>query len=77
VFYNPLERNDLCRDPARIARLAEVFSSVLRQVPRRLLDHAIALGCLSAAWHAGDVNHRDETHEPAVVAAIRDVRRRL
>jgi streptomycin 6-kinase len=74
VFYNPLDRDDLCLDPARIASMAEVFARVLRQSPRRLLDYAIAYGCLSAAWHAGDANRQDENRELAVATAIREVR---
>lgn len=76
VFYNPLGRDDLCLDPERIARLAEVLARAIGQTPRRLLDFAVAYGCLSAAWHAGDANERDEKRELAVAAAIRDVRRR-
>ena len=74
VFYNPLDRDDLCLDAARIASMAEVFSRVLRQSPRQLLDHAVAYGCLSAAWHAGDGNGPDERRELAIAAAIREVR---
>lgn len=74
VFYNPLDRDDLCVDPARIARLAETFSGVLGQSSRRLLDYAMAYGCLSAAWHAGDANQHDENRELGIAAAIREVR---
>ncbi|MBN8940498.1 MAG: phosphotransferase [Rhizobiales bacterium] len=76
MFYNPLDRNDLCRDPARIAAMAESFSRVLGQSPRRLLDHAVAYGCLSASWHAEDDNRPDEERELAVALAIRAVRDR-
>jgi streptomycin 6-kinase len=75
VFYNPLDRADLCLDPERIARLAEVLSRAIGQEPRRLLDYGVAYGCLSAAWNAGDANHRDEQSDLAVAAAIRDVRK--
>lgn len=75
MFYNPLDRDDLCLDPARIAELAEVFSRTLRQDPRRLLDHALAYGCLSASWHHEDGNTEDEGRELAVAAAIRQVRK--
>lgn len=77
VFYNPLGRDDLCRDPSRIARLAESFARIIPQSPIRLLDYAIAYGCLSAAWHAGDNNRTEEERELAIVAAIRDVRRQF
>ncbi len=74
LFYNPLERDDLCHDPARIAHMATVFSRTLKQSPRRLLDYAIAYGCLSAAWHAGDGSDADESRELSVAQAIRAVR---
>lgn len=74
LFYNPLERDDLCLAPDRIARMANVFSHSMRQDPRRLLDHAFAYGCLSAAWHCDDGNSRDEHRELAVASAIRAVR---
>lgn len=74
MFYNPLDRDDLCLDPKRIAGMAEIFGRALQQDPRRLLDHALAYGCLSAAWHHEDANDADETRELAIAAAIRDVR---
>lgn len=76
MFYNPLDRDDLCRDPGRIAAMAEAFSRVLGQSPRRLLDHGLAYGCLSASWHAEDANRPDEERELAVALAIRTVRDR-
>ncbi len=74
IFYNPLDRDDLCLGPDRIAGMAELFSRTLGQSPRRLLDYAVAYGCLSAAWHAGDGNGEDERRELAVAAAIGKVR---
>jgi streptomycin 6-kinase len=74
LFYNPLDRDELCLAPERIARMADVFSHSMRQDPRRLLDHAFAYGCLSAAWHCEDGNSRDENRELAVASAIRAVR---
>jgi streptomycin 6-kinase len=74
LFYNPLERDDLCLAPERIARMADVFSKSMKQDPRRLLDHAFAYGCLSAAWHHDDGSSRDEHRELAVASAIRAVR---
>lgn len=74
MFYNPLDRDDLCLDPARIAGMADVFARALGQSPHRLLDYAIAYGCLSASWHAADANEKDENRELAVAAAIRAVR---
>lgn len=77
VFFNPLERDDLCVDTERIARLADVLSRAIGQDPRRVLDYGVAYGCLSAAWHAGDANRRDEQRELSVAAAIRNVRQQF
>jgi streptomycin 6-kinase len=74
LFYNPLDRDDLCLDPERIARMAWTFSTTLGQDARNILDHAIAYGCLSAAWHAEDGNDKDEKRELAIAEAIRQVR---
>jgi streptomycin 6-kinase len=74
MFYNPLGRDDLCLDAERIAGMAAIFSRGMGIDPRRLLDFAVAYGCLSAAWHAGDGNGKDEARELAVAAAIRAVR---
>lgn len=74
VFYNPLDRDDLCIDPRRIAHMAHVFAATLGQSPPAILDHAIAYGCLSAAWHHEDRNAVDENRELAIAAAIRRVR---
>ncbi|HWK64905.1 MAG TPA: aminoglycoside phosphotransferase family protein [Rhizobiaceae bacterium] len=74
MFYNPLDRDDLCLDPKRIAGMAVIFARMLQQDPRRVLDHALAYGCLSAAWHHEDDNAADEARELAIAAAIRDVK---
>jgi streptomycin 6-kinase len=75
LIYNPLDRDDLCLNPDRIAHMAEVFAKALGQNPAAILDHAFAYGCLSAAWHAEDGNATDESRELAVAAVVRDVRR--
>ncbi|MEO3387575.1 aminoglycoside phosphotransferase family protein [Mesorhizobium sp. CAU 1741] len=75
MFYNPLARDDLCLDDERIAEMAEAFARTLRQDPRRILDHAVAYGCLSAAWHHEDANAADEARQLAVAEAILAVRR--
>lgn len=77
MLYNPLERDDLCLDPKRIAFMAEVFAKVLDDDPRHILDHAIAYGCLSAAWHAADGNAKGEERELSVASAIRAVREKI
>lgn len=74
MFFNPLERDSLCKDPERIAEMATIFHNVLTLDPRRVLDHAFAYGCLSAAWHAEDGNDTDEERELSVAEAIRTVR---
>jgi streptomycin 6-kinase len=67
---------DLCLDPRRIAHMADTFGKTLDQSPRAILDHAIAYGCLSAAWHREDKNAVDENRELAVAGAVREVRSR-
>ncbi|KQZ13332.1 3'-kinase [Mesorhizobium sp. Root554] len=74
MFFNPLDRDALCKDPGRIAGMAAIFHNVLMLDPRRVLDHAFAYGCLSAAWHAEDGNDADEERELSVAAAVRAVR---
>ncbi|ESY69988.1 hypothetical protein X742_04790 [Mesorhizobium sp. LNHC232B00] len=74
MFYNPLDRDALCLDPERIAHMAEVFATTLKQTPAAMLDHAIAYGCLSAAWHHEDDNAVEENRELSIAAAIRTVR---
>jgi streptomycin 6-kinase len=77
ILFNPLERDDLCLDADRIAQRMDVLSRAIGQDPRRVLDFALAYGCLSAAWHAEDGNDEDEQRELSVVTAIRGVRRQL
>jgi streptomycin 6-kinase len=74
MFYNPLDRDALCLDPLRIAHMAEIFASTLEQSPAAILDHAIAYGCLSAAWHHEDDNAVEENRELSIAKAIRPVR---
>jgi streptomycin 6-kinase len=74
LFYNPLDRDDLCLDPERIAFMAEIFARTLGQDVRAILDHAIAYGCLSASWHDEDGNMVDANRELSVAAVIREVR---
>lgn len=74
LFYNPIDRDDLCRNPERIAFMAQTFAASIGQDDRRVLDHAVAYGCLSAAWHAGDSNAVEEERELSIVRAIRAIR---
>jgi streptomycin 6-kinase len=73
-FYNPLGRDDLILNPERIAFMAETFANALQQDVARILDYAIAYGCLSASWHAADGNRRDEERGLLFAAAILYVR---
>lgn len=75
LFYNPLEYTELCLDPDRIVFMAETFARTLGRAVPAILDHAIAYGCLSAAWHAEDCNSIDEERELSVARAISTVRR--
>src|SRR5690606_27850285 len=70
LFFNPLDRADLCMNPERIASMADVFARRLRLNPRHVLDHAFAYGCLSSAWHAEDGNHVEEARELAIARAV-------
>ncbi|MBZ9741908.1 MULTISPECIES: aminoglycoside phosphotransferase family protein [unclassified Mesorhizobium] len=74
MFYNPLDRDALCLDPPRIADMAEIFARTLGQSPAVILDHAIAYGCLSAAWHHEDDNAVEENRELSIAKAIKAVR---
>ena len=74
MFYNPLDRDDLCLDPERIAHMAEIFAKTLGQTPPAILDHAIAYGCLSASWHHEDRNTAEEERELSIAMAITIVR---
>ncbi|MER8845974.1 aminoglycoside phosphotransferase family protein [Mesorhizobium australicum] len=77
MFYNPLDRDALCLAPERIALMAEIFARTLGQSPAAILDHALAYGCLSAAWHHEDGNAIEENRELSVATAIRTVRTRF
>lgn len=74
LFYNPLGHDQLCLDPARIASMTAVFSEKLQLDRRRLLDHAFAYGCLSAAWHGEDGNDAEEARELSIAKVVREVR---
>lgn len=74
MFYNGDDGH--CLDPERVTFMAETFAKTLRQDIRAILDHALAHGCLSSAWHNEDRNEKDEARELAIAAVIRDVRLR-
>jgi streptomycin 6-kinase len=71
VFCNPLRRDDLHTDPARIRHIGRAFADRFDRDPRDVLRWAFAYACLSASWeldagHAGDANRTFR-----VAAAIR------
>jgi streptomycin 6-kinase len=75
LFYNPLDREQLCCDPERIAQMAATLARSMNQDPRRLLDHAFAYGCLSAAWYGEDGGDAAlQEGQCAIAEAIRAVR---
>jgi streptomycin 6-kinase len=73
MFYNPLDREELCRDENRIAFMAETFGATLGQSPRTILQHGIAYGCLSSSWHAEDGNTEEEARELGIAQALKKV----
>ena len=74
IFYNPLDRDDLCLDLERAQRMAEHFAPILKCDPAYVLDYAFAYGCLSAAWHREDGNDADEARELKIASALRHLR---
>ena len=74
IFYNPLDRDDLCLNLERARRMAEHFAPILRCDPAYVLDYAFAYGCLSAAWHREDGNEADEARELKIASALRQLR---
>jgi streptomycin 6-kinase len=74
LFYNPLGHDDLCRDPVRIAHMAEVLANAIGRDEGAILDYAFAYGCLSAAWHAEDANAIEEERTLSIAGAVRAVR---
>lgn len=75
IFYNPLDRDDLCLDLERGRRMAEHFAPIIGRDPAYILDYAFAYGCLSAAWHREDGNDADEARELKIASALRHLRR--
>ncbi len=74
IFYNPLDRDDLCLDLDRAKRMAEHFAPIIARAPSYILDYAFAYGCLSAAWHREDRNDADEARELKIATALRYLR---
>jgi streptomycin 6-kinase len=73
VFYNPLDRDDLRLDPARIGSRARAFAEVLDRDPADILGWAIVDISLSAAWAAEDLRPDRAASDLRIVAAIQSV----
>ncbi len=76
IFYNPLDRDDLCLDLERARHMAEHFAPIIGREPAYILDYAFAYGCLSAAWHREDGNVTDEARELKIASALRHLRQK-
>ena len=74
VFYNPLDRDDLRLDPARIGQMAHTFAGVLDRQPAEVLGWAIVDITLSAAWHTEDGRPALVASDLRIADAIRSVR---
>lgn len=77
LFYNPLDRDDLCLDMKRAADMVLYFSQIIHKPAAYILDYAFCYGCLSAAWHREDGNDADEARELRIAAALRKLRLQL
>ena len=75
VFYNPLDRDDLRLDPARIGSMARNFAAVLDRDPADVLGWAIVDITLSAAWATEDGRPDRATSDQRIADAIRSVLR--
>lgn len=71
LFYNPLERNDLCTDPVRAAALAALLAQVLGRPESDYLRYGFTHACLSASWHSEDGNLAEAEQSLAVARAVR------
>jgi streptomycin 6-kinase len=74
LFYNPLDRDDLCLDERRALTMAEIFSETICKPASYILDYAFCYGCLSAAWHREDGNDAEEARELKIASALRKLR---
>jgi streptomycin 6-kinase len=73
MFCNPLGRDDLRTDPARIGSLARVFARTLDRDMATMLRWAFVHACLSASWHREDGNAAKAARSLGVAAAVRVV----
>jgi streptomycin 6-kinase len=73
LFYNPLDRDDLRLDPARIRSMARALADVLDRDSADVLGWAIVDISLSAAWATEDRRPDRVASDLRIVAAIRSV----
>jgi len=73
MFYNPLDRDDLRTDPARIRSMASVFARALGRDVDTVVRWAFVHACLSASWHLEDGNAARAEKSLGVAAAVRAV----
>ena len=73
MFYNPLDRDDLRTNPARIGSMARVFARTLDRDTATVLRWAFVHACLSASWHLEDGNAAKADGSLGVAAAVRAV----
>lgn len=71
MFYNPLARDDLRTDPARIGSMARVFATTLDRDVATVLQWAFVHACLSASWHLEDGNAAEAMRSIGVASAVR------
>lgn len=71
IFYNPLDQVDLITRPEVIESRARVLSERLQLDKTRILEFAMAYGCLSAAWYIED--QQDFSHPLKVAACLQKI----
>lgn len=76
IFYNPLDRADLCLDISRAKQMAEYFSSIIGCSAAHILDYAFVYGCLSAAWYSEDGNDKNEERQLKIATALKVLRQK-
>jgi streptomycin 6-kinase/ubiquinone/menaquinone biosynthesis C-methylase UbiE/RimJ/RimL family protein N-acetyltransferase len=62
-FFNPKGSSIVLRDVDRILRLSKKYSKYFGFSERRVLQYAIAYGCLKASWHLDDAQDPKEAIE--------------
>ena len=73
MFCNPLDRDDLRTEPARIGSMASAFAVMLDRDAPTVLRWAFVHACLSASWHFEDGEPAMAAASLRVAAAVRRV----